>query len=94
MFWFSSITFLIYGKSQEDNLQHLQSVLTLLQANKFYTNKKKCTFGKVVADYLGHTMHLQVYGNSEGAVMKSRKIQVVWAGQLHEMLKVCEDCWA
>ena len=35
---------LIYSRDWEEHLQHVQFVLELLQHQKFFVNKKKCTF--------------------------------------------------
>ena len=62
---------LVYSKTWEDHLQHLQTVLTLLQGNKFYANRKKCTFGQPTVEYLGHIIIEQ------GVAMQADKIQAV-----------------
>ena len=62
---------LIYSGTWMDHLQHLQSFLHLLSQHKFYINKKKCSFGHISVEYLGHTIHKQ------GVTMQSSKIQVV-----------------
>ena len=59
---------LIYSRSWEEYLQHLQSVLALLLNQNFFINRKKCTFGDNIVDYLGHTI------DNQGVVMQSNKI--------------------
>ena len=62
---------LAYSKTWEDHLQHIQTVLALLQSKKFYANRKKFTFGQPTVEYLGHTI------NEQGVTMQFDKIQVV-----------------
>ena len=62
---------LIYSRTWTEHLLHIQSILTLIQNHKFYANRKKCTFGQIVVEYLGHTI------DEQGVVMQSDKIQVV-----------------
>lgn len=41
--------FLIYSRSEDEHLQHLREVLTILQENQLYVNLKKCSLGFVVS---------------------------------------------
>ena len=34
--------------------QHVETILKLLEENKFYANKSKCSFGKKEIEFLGH----------------------------------------
>ena len=52
-------------------MQHLQSVLELLHTQKYYANRKKCTFGDIAMDYLGYTI------SKQGVAMQHSKIQAV-----------------
>jgi hypothetical protein len=45
---------LIYNKSWEDPLQHVDRVLKLLEEKKNYVNPSKCAFGVQEVEYLGH----------------------------------------
>ena len=58
---------LIYSRDWEEHLQHVQFVLELLQHQKFFVNKKKCTFGDTTVDYLCHTI------DNQGVAMQSNK---------------------
>ena len=62
---------LIYSRSWDEHAQHLQSVLETLQNQKFYANRKKCTFGQTSVNYLGHTI------DKQGVAMQSSKIQSI-----------------
>ena len=45
---------LIYSKSWEDHLLHIQEVLSILQQNNFHVKMSKCLFAKQQLSYLGH----------------------------------------
>lgn len=45
---------LVYSKNWNEHLLHLHTVLTILQQNKFYIKKSKCTFGKTYVEYIGY----------------------------------------
>lgn len=45
---------LIFSKSREEHKRHLIMVLKVLQDQKLYANKKKCSFGQKEVEYLGH----------------------------------------
>lgn len=45
---------LIYSKSWEEHLDHLNKVLTILRNEKFFGKLSKCVFGVTKVDYLGH----------------------------------------
>lgn len=45
---------LIYSKSLEDHLQHLQKVFQKLKANRLLIKESKCSFGQKQVEYLGH----------------------------------------
>ena len=45
---------LIFNKSWEDHLQHLQRVLNTLRQHQLYANLKKCSFGMTRIQYLGY----------------------------------------
>ena len=45
---------LIYSKSMEDHLHHLQTVLSTMRANVLLAKKSKCYFGVTRVEYLWH----------------------------------------
>lgn len=45
---------LIYNKSWEDHVQHVDKVLQLLEAQQLYAKPSKCFFGVQEVEYLGH----------------------------------------
>ena len=45
---------LIYSKSWEDHVQHVEKVLQLLEAHQLYAKPSKCFFGVQEVEYLGH----------------------------------------
>jgi hypothetical protein len=45
---------LIYSKSWEDHVQHVDKVLQLLKEQQLYAKPSKCFFGVKEVEYLGH----------------------------------------
>jgi hypothetical protein len=45
---------LVYNSSLQDHASHLQQVLSLLRAHKFYVKLPKCAFAQQQLEYLGH----------------------------------------
>lgn len=45
---------LVFSKNHEEHAEHLQLVLEKLQQHQLYANKKKCEFGCLSIEYLGH----------------------------------------
>ena len=45
---------LVYSKSWEDHLTHLQIVLQILLTNSLFARESKCRFGVLQVNYLGH----------------------------------------
>ena len=62
---------LIYSKSWEEYLSHLQKVLTILAANHLFAKEAKCRFGVTSVDYLGHII------SANGVSVDPSKIQAV-----------------
>ncbi|XP_074346704.1 uncharacterized protein LOC141685510 [Apium graveolens] len=50
---------LVYSKSREEHVNHLQQVLEKLEEHKLVANRKKCEFGKESIGYLGHVISRQ-----------------------------------
>ena len=45
---------LIYSRTWEEHLQHIETVLRILQGQLFYAKLSKCEFGLTEMLYLGH----------------------------------------
>jgi len=57
---------LIYNKSWEDHVQHVDRVLQLLEEEQLYAKPSKCFFGVQEVEYLGHIVShkgVKVYPN-------------------------------
>jgi hypothetical protein len=50
---------LIFSKTEEEHLQHLEEVCKRLQAESLYAKRSKCSFGLSEVDFLGHTVSAQ-----------------------------------
>jgi hypothetical protein len=50
---------LIYSKSLEEHIQHLQEVFRILKDNKFLLNLSKCSFAQQSLEFLGHIISAQ-----------------------------------
>ncbi|KAJ8751836.1 hypothetical protein K2173_026032 [Erythroxylum novogranatense] len=62
---------LVYSKSWEEHMQHLQSVLTILSQHQFFAKEEKCVFAVERIEYLGHIL------TGDGIEPCSSKIQAV-----------------
>ena len=62
---------MVYSKSPEEHLEHLEIVLKILQENQFYTKPEKCTFNTQEVKFLGH-----IVGRG-GLKVDPRKVAVV-----------------
>ncbi|GJY36212.1 transposon ty3-G gag-pol polyprotein [Tanacetum coccineum] len=62
---------LIYSKTLEEHMDHLQVVLGILEANQLFAKASKCCFGVTQVNYLGHVI------SSDGVAVESDKIQTV-----------------
>ncbi|KAJ0482832.1 putative nucleotidyltransferase, Ribonuclease H [Helianthus annuus] len=62
---------LVYSKSIDDHVRHLQVVLGILKANRLFANSSKCCFGVKEVNYLGHVI------NSNGVSVERAKIDAV-----------------
>ena len=61
----------IYSKSEEEHLEHVAKVLSLLEASELIARSKKCTFGVHEMDFLGHVV------TDEGLKVQSSKVKAV-----------------
>lgn len=62
---------LIYNKTWEDHLQHLEVVLAILVEHELFAGNEKCSFGLQHIQYLGHLIA------SDGVSMDGDKIEIV-----------------
>lgn len=62
---------LIYSKSLEDHLQHLELILQLLQKHQLCAKLSKCSFATTKLDYLGHII------SAEGVATDPEKTRVM-----------------
>ena len=62
---------LVYAETQQEHLERLKTVLTLLSSNGLYLNKKKCKMGQDTIEFLGHTI------GSDGVTVNQSKVEAV-----------------
>ena len=62
---------LIYSKSWEDHVQHVDKVLQLLMEKKLYAKPSKYLFEVNEVEYLGHII------SHEGVILDPSKIKVI-----------------
>ncbi|XP_051143409.1 uncharacterized mitochondrial protein AtMg00860-like [Andrographis paniculata] len=62
---------LIYNRNLTEHQGHLEQVLRVLQQNQFKANKKKCSFGCLQDEYLGHVI------SAAGVKMDPTKVNAV-----------------
>jgi hypothetical protein len=46
--------FLIYNKTWEEHLRHVDQILSIMEEQSLYTKESKCEFGMIEVIYLGH----------------------------------------
>jgi hypothetical protein len=62
---------LVYSTTWKEHLQHLESVLQVLQQNTLYVKLSKCAFGVEEIEYLGHVV------SGKGVAMEATKVEAV-----------------
>jgi hypothetical protein len=62
---------LIFNRTWEEHMQHIQYVLSTLQQPKLYSNLEKCSFGMKKVQYLGYIV------NEHGVHVHPAKIQFI-----------------
>ena len=62
---------LVYSKSLEEHLQHLELVLKILRENALYVNLGKCNFAKARIGYLRHII------SDKGVEVDPKKIRTI-----------------
>jgi hypothetical protein len=63
---------LIFNRTWEAHMQHIQQVLSTLQKHKLYANLEKCYFGMNRVQYLGYIV------DEHGVHVDPTKIQVIY----------------
>jgi hypothetical protein len=72
---------LIYSKSWEDHVQHVDKVLQLLKEQQLYAKPSKCFFGVKEVEYLGHIV------SHEGVKVDPNKIKAMMDWPIPKTLK-------
>lgn len=72
---------LVYSETWTDHLKHLDIVFTLLANNSFSVNVKKCQFGRLQVEYLGHCI------SKAGVVMEPSKVAAVLRWPISRSIK-------
>jgi hypothetical protein len=72
---------LIYNKSWEEHVQHVDMVLKLLEEKQLYANPSKCAFGVQEVEYLGHIV------SHEGVKVDPNKIKSMMEWPIPKTLK-------
>lgn len=62
---------LIYTRSWEEHLQHLDEVLSIMEAHSLFAKESKCEFGLTEILYLGHVI------GANGVKVNQEKIQAI-----------------
>jgi hypothetical protein len=62
---------LIYNKTWEEHLQHVEQILTIMEGQSLYAKESKCEFGMTEVLYLGHIIGVK------GVHVHQEKIQVI-----------------
>jgi hypothetical protein len=62
---------LIYSKTEEEHLEHLEKVFEVLRKHQLYAAPSKCEFAKSELDFLGHTV------TQNGLKMDSKKTEAI-----------------
>jgi hypothetical protein len=62
---------LIYSKTSEDHLKHVDGVLGIMEQQSLYAKESKCEFGMTAVLYLGHVIGVK------GVQVHQEKIQAI-----------------
>jgi hypothetical protein len=72
---------LIYSANLEDHVKLVRLVFEILNANKFYIIKSKCSFAQASVEYLGHIV------SAAGVATEPSKIEAMLSWSKPENLK-------
>lgn len=78
---------LIYSKTWEDHLLHIEAVFKVLQENEFYVKLPKCTFARQELSYLGHVI------SSADVSTDPKKIQIIADWPIPRNVKELRTFW-
>jgi hypothetical protein len=62
---------LIYSRSWQEHMRHLDEVLSIMEAQSLYAKESKCEFGMTKLLYLGHII------SAQGLQVHQEKIRVI-----------------
>jgi hypothetical protein len=81
---------LIYSKTWEEHLRHLEEILSIMEDQSLYAKESKCEFGMTKIMYLGHVV------SAQGVQVHREKIQAIldWPppkniSHLHGFFGIC-----
>jgi hypothetical protein len=62
---------LIYSRSEEEHIQHLEKIIERLCQSELYANPKKCSFFQDEIEFLGYLV------NTDGVQMDPKQIEAI-----------------
>jgi hypothetical protein len=62
---------LVYSKTWQEHMGHLEEVLSIMEAQSLYAKESKCEFGMTELLYLGHII------NAQGVQVHQEKIEAI-----------------
>jgi hypothetical protein len=62
---------LIYSRTQEEHLRHVDQILSIMEKQSLYAKESKCEFGMMEVLYLGHII------GAKGVQVHQEKIQAI-----------------
>ena len=74
---------LVYSRTWEEHLQHLDEVLSILEENFLFAKESKCEFGLNEILYLGHVIGV------DGVKVHRRRSEQFWIGHHRRMYQSC-----
>jgi hypothetical protein len=93
---------LIYNKSWEEHVQHVDRVLQLLEEKQLYAKPSKCAFGVQEVEYLGHIVSHEgvkvdpnkIKAMREWPIPKTLKKLRGFLGLTGYYLQFCQELWS
>jgi len=76
----------VYSESRETHVEHLRSLLEIMQCNQLYASLTKCLFGVDQVEYLGHIISYQGV-STDPAKIEAPRLFVSTAGSERERSK-------